>query len=492
MINAAVYARYSSDNQRDESIDAQLRAAYEYCKKKEYRIVHEYIDRVQTATNDNRPEYQAMMADAKKKMFDVIVFHKIDRNARNEFDYYYHKTQLKKYNIRYEYVAQNIDDSPEGQMMEGIMVSFAAYYSRNLAGEVKKGHRENAHQHLWNGGTPPLGYDVVDRKLKINEQEADAVRLAFRMRAEGKTFSAIIKALNEAGHLTKKKNKFTPNSISDLLSNEKYIGTYVFGKVTGGRSGPRNSHMNNPDAIRYENAIPAIIDRATWEMVRDKYAKRLKQSNQIETYLLSGLISCECGAPMCGGRVRNQKGILYVYYRCNDKKCKVGRIKRETVEEYVVECLLEHLNDSVKRKALAQNIEDHANTYSQIYTSHIAGIKKEIAALDRKAAKLLDAIETMGISSAIADRLKEIDKQKEALNKKVQRASAAAASLVGRDQIEAVIDDCAFILKDNKNNPDKVRAVLELFVDSITVKQTTVDVVYKFAPNWWRRGESNP
>ena len=98
----------------------------------------------------------------------------------------------------------------------------------------------------------------------------------------------------------------------------------------------------------------------------------------------------------------------------------------------------------------------------------------------------------MGISSAIADRIKEIDKQKEAMTKKIQRASAAAASLVGRDQIEAVIDDCAFILKDNKNNPDKVRAVLELFVDSITVKQTTVDVVYKFAPNWWRRGESNP
>lgn len=82
-----------------------------------------------------------MMADAMENKFDVIIFHKIDRNSRNELNYFIFKDKLEKLGIRYEYAAQPIDtDSPEGQVMETVMVGMAAYYSRNLAKETKKGH----------------------------------------------------------------------------------------------------------------------------------------------------------------------------------------------------------------------------------------------------------------------------------------------------------------------------------------------------------------
>lgn len=491
MTKAAIYARYSSDNQRDESIDAQLRAAHAYCARKNYQIIHEYIDRAQTATNDNRVEYQQMMADAKAGLFEVIVFHKIDRNARNEFDYYYHKTQLRKYSVRYEYVAQSIDDSPEGQMMEGIMVSFAAYTSRNLATEVKKGHRENAYQQMWNGGTPPLGYDVVDKRLQINEYEAGAVRMAFSMRGAGKTLTEVINALNAAGYRTKRGQPFKANSLHDILINEKYIGHYVFGKTTGGRSGPRNSHKPNPDALRFEDAIPAIIDIPTWQAVRARDTFKQKQSNQIETYLLSGLIRCSCGTPMSGSRVTNQKGILYVYYRCNNKQCKEsGRIKRDKVEYAVIGGLAARLEDEETRNVLIDNITELAQRSDGYFASALAGIKKETAILDAKAARLLDAIENGGMSSLISNRLNDIEKQKVALQNKTARIKAAAAMIVGREQIAAVINDCAVQIK--SNSPDKIRAVLDLFVDSVTVGKDDVLADYKFAPFWWRRGESNP
>ena len=95
MKKAVLYARYSSDNQREESIAAQLRACREHCSRKGYIIVQEYFDEAKSGRSDNRPAYQKMLADAKKKSFDIIVFHKIDRNARNEYDYYFHKANLK-------------------------------------------------------------------------------------------------------------------------------------------------------------------------------------------------------------------------------------------------------------------------------------------------------------------------------------------------------------------------------------------------------------
>ncbi|MFR8308462.1 recombinase family protein [Phascolarctobacterium faecium] len=79
-----------------------------------------------------------MLADAQKNLFDVVIFHKIDRNSRNELDYYLTKNQLISSGIKYEYAAQNIDTSPAGQMVEGILVAVAANYSRNLAEETKK------------------------------------------------------------------------------------------------------------------------------------------------------------------------------------------------------------------------------------------------------------------------------------------------------------------------------------------------------------------
>lgn len=187
MDRAVIYARYSSDNQREESIDAQVRACREYCKRKDYFVTHIYKDEAKSGTKlAGRDAYKQMLADVKENLFDVIIFHKIDRNARNELDYYLTKDMLVKNNVRYEYAVQNIDGSPEGQMMENMLVGFAAYYSRNLSKETKKGLNENAHKCLFNGGVPPLGYDIDQNQLYvINTKEAEIVKLIFKLYIEG-------------------------------------------------------------------------------------------------------------------------------------------------------------------------------------------------------------------------------------------------------------------------------------------------------------------
>ena len=140
----ALYARFSSDNQRSESIDAQLRAMRTYCQHHNYIIVDTYIDEAKSATNDRRPSFQRMIADSKTKKFDILLVHKLDRFARNRYDSAVYKRELKRNGVSVFSVLENLDDSPESIMMEAVLEGMAEYYSQNLGREVMKGLRETA------------------------------------------------------------------------------------------------------------------------------------------------------------------------------------------------------------------------------------------------------------------------------------------------------------------------------------------------------------
>ena len=306
MQRAVIYARFSSDMQREESIDAQVRACKAYAKNKGYIVVDTYADEAKSGRDvTKRDAYNQMLADAMEDKFDVIIFHKIDRNSRNELNYFTFKDKLEKLGIRYEYAAQPIDAlSPEGQMMETMMVGMAAYYSRNLAKETKKGLNENAYKALFNGGCPPLGYKIVDKKYVIDEQEAAAVRLIFELYLKGQGYAAICRELSAKGYTTKAGKAFAKNSLHDILCNEKYIGTYTFNKIPR-KKGGRNSHAAErpEDFISIENAFPAIISKDDWALVRakmDRNRHRAASYTAKEKYLLSGKVFCgHCGSGRC-------------------------------------------------------------------------------------------------------------------------------------------------------------------------------------------------
>lgn len=190
--------------QREESIDAQVRACKAYAKNKGYIVVDTYADEAKSGRDvTKRDAYNQMMANAMKNKFDVIIFHKIDRNSRNELNYFIFKDKLEKLGIRYEYAAQPIDAATaKGQMMETVMVGMAAYYSRNLAKETKKGMNENAYKAIFNGGYAPLGYKIVDKHYVIDEKEAEAVRLIFNLYLDGKGYGEICLALAARGYTT--------------------------------------------------------------------------------------------------------------------------------------------------------------------------------------------------------------------------------------------------------------------------------------------------
>ncbi|GMB01042.1 serine recombinase [Pelosinus sp. IPA-1] len=495
-MRTALYARYSSDNQREESITAQLRAGREYCKHKKYKIVEEYTDEAFSARTDSRPSFQRMIADAKRGLFDVIVFHKIDRNARNEYDYYRYKAQLQDLNVRLEYVMQNIDDSPEGNMMESMLVGMAAYYSRNLSVEVKKGLRENAYQAIHTGGKPPLGYDVdpTTKKLVINEAEANIIRLIFTRRAAGFHYGKIIDELNLLGYKTKFGNNFGKNSLHDLFKNKKYIGTFIFGRVAGGHNEKRNSHKESDAKIEIPNAIPAIISEDLFmqvqnRMTEDKHSPGSGKAKEI--YTLSGLVYCECGAKMAGGRVTS-RGNVYSYYRCDKQQrtlnnCGTGRVKKEELEKMVLDKIETEIlsPDAIPRLTEVINAEiELLMKQSSQKLSQLKSVKKE---LETKVSKLLDLAEQGLFDDLLKERYKNSVTQLERTKEEIAEIEQASAALLTKEQVSETINNQAQLEK----TPENIRSLCEVWVDKIIVKNEEISISLRFAFDWWRRGESN-
>jgi len=259
-MNAALYGRYSSDNQREESIEAQIRAMTEFCEKNNYNIVKVYTDEALSATTDNRPQFLKMISDSGKGLFDVIICHKLDRFARNRYDSAFYKKTLKDNGVKLISVLENLDDSPESIILESVLEGMAEYYSANLSREVKKGLNENALVCKHNGGKPPFGYDVdSDKNYIINKAESVAVIKVFEMAAAGHT--NICNWLNSNGYRNKYGNLFKSAVVSDMIKNEKYKGVYVYNQYKREKVSGVYKNIKQPESeiVRIQGGIPAIV-----------------------------------------------------------------------------------------------------------------------------------------------------------------------------------------------------------------------------------------
>ena len=422
----ALYARFSSDNQRSESIDAQVRAMKAYCKQHNFTIVETYIDEAKSATTDRRPAFQQMINDSNTHAFNILLVHKLDRFARNRYDSAVYKRELKKNGVTVYSVLENLDNSPESIMMEAVLEGMSEYYSQNLAREVMKGMRETAMQCRHTGGIPPLGYDIdpVSKKLIINESEAETVRLIYEMYSEGQGYSAILDRLHELDKKTKMGKDFQKNSLYSILSNPKYQGMYVFNRASAKNTvGKRNTHLykDDEDIIFVEGGCPQIVDEEVFAKVQailTEHKHKGGRANAKESYLLSGKVFCrECGRSMVGNaRYSGRSKLLYVTYRCPSRKyaCTNKEINRDYLERYVVELIeREILNASALHK-LSRAIAKHAETAQKPTESQLERERREI---DTAIKNVADAIENGLISDALISRLKELEKRKAELSK---------------------------------------------------------------------------
>ena len=402
-MNGVIYARYSSDNQREESIEGQLRECMAFAEKNDITILNTYIDRAFSAKTDNRPEFQHMISDSKKKMFDVVLVWKYDRFARNRLDSLLYKQLLQRNNIKLISVTEPIMNSSVGIIVESMIDSYNEYYSAELAEKVTRGMTENALKGKYNGGTLPIGYIIDEEKyFRIDPLTAPVVLEAFQKYDEGMTMKEIVDYLKLKGIRTKRNGAISINSLNRMLHNRRYIGEYKFRDVI------------TPDAI------PAIVPKDLFDRVQEKLEKNKKapaRKKAEDEYLLTTKLYCgKCGCYMVGeSGTSQQKKIVHRYYKCvsvkNHKGCDKKTVKKDWIEDLTIKMIKRIIFDDKMLDNLANEIIKYIGQESTL----LPQLRKQLKDCEKGIDNLLNAIQAGIFTPSTKERLESLEQQKEEL-----------------------------------------------------------------------------
>ena len=411
-MTAVIYARYSSDNQREESIEGQIRECTAYAEKNGITVIKHYIDRAFSAKTDNRPEFQQMIKDSDKKLFDIVLVWKLDRFARNRYDSAHYEYQLERNHVKLVSATEPISDGPAGIMVKSMLTGMAEYYSAELSEKVVRGMTENVLKGKYNGGTIPIGYTVDEEKFfQIDPLKAPFVVEAFQRYNDGATMKELMNWLNDSGVTTNRNQKFTYNSIQTLLTNRRYIGENRFKDIV------------MPDSI------PVIIEKELFDSVQDKIAKNRRapaRHKAEDDYLLTTKLFCGmCGAMMFGecGTSRNKN--VHHYYKCANAKrtktCKKKTVRKEWLEDLVVNETMKMIRDD----DCIQSIVDAVMILQEQENTVLPLLEKQMKDIERGIENLLNAIQEGILTSSTKGRLEKLEAQQKELEIRIAEEKLA-------------------------------------------------------------------
>lgn len=424
--NAVIYARYSSSSQTEQSIEGQLHKCHAFAERNGYTVINEYIDRGKTGTNANRPAFQNMISDSEKGLFSAIIVYMVDRFARSKEDSVLYKALLRRNGVKVLYAEEQIGDTDEGYLIEGLLEMFAEQYSTKLSKRVKHGLVETRAKGNFTGGNLLIGYKVVDHKVVVDEERAPIIKEVFEKYADGVSMKAIIDDLNKRGIRTNKGNKFTPKSLQHALRNKKYIGEYYF----------------NDEKI---DGYPAIIDKVIFNKVQTiidshKHAPATEKA-KVE-YLLYGKAFCGyCGANIVGTSGRGKHGEKHYYYVCAKKYKEHKCNKKSEVKDSLEISIVNHVKNYLTVTENAYQIADLVLTEYKRYitTSRVSDVERKLKDIDQQ---LDDIVDTMIANNKNATILKKLNQkaddltqQKEYLESELAKLKLALALPHSRDDI---------------------------------------------------------
>ena len=456
MINAVIYARFSSSAQREESIEDQLRICREYCKNHSMTVVQEYYDRAMTGLTDSRPRFQQMIKDGEKRLFDTLVLYSLDRFARNKYDSAIYKARLKKAGIKIIYVTTPIGEGAEAVLMETVLEGLANYYSENLARSVRRGMEGNALKALWNG-TAPLGYKKENKRLVPDPVSAPWVQQIFTEYAAGRAMADIIRSLNASGARTYAGREFTRNSFQNVLKNRVYIGEYKWADIV------------------HEDAIPPLVSKEVFEKVQKKMKltnKAPARSKAAVPYILSGKLFCGiCGAPMTGECGKSHTGAMHYYYACANRKrpekgvtrCTKKTERKNDLEAAILKIANEALTDDILEEVAAaahnllQKEADNAD--------RMPALRADLKEIEDKINNLLSAIEAGIFTSTTKARMLELENQKSAVLEQIEGASHPVPVLAREEILYWLIN-----MRNGSLQSDEYSGrLIDAFINSISI-----------------------
>jgi len=456
MKTAVIYARYSSERQNEQSIEGQLSSCQSYANENDIVVVDTYIDRAMTGKNDNRKEFQRMLKDSYKQAWDYIIVYKLDRFSRNKYEMAIHKKTLRDNGVKLLSAMERIPDTPEGIILESMLEGMAEYYSAELSQKVTRGLNENRKKGLHTGGEMIFGYKVIDKKIFIDEDQAQIVKYIYEQYASGAFVKDIINDLSQKG-IYRHGKPFAENTIYRMLKNEKYFGI-----------------LRHGDEI-FTNIYPKIIPDELFRIVQQKneekkYGKHIKEV----TYKLKGKLWCGyCSKQISSDAGTSHTGITSRYYKCRGRKkgnCKKDIIRKELIENLVIDTTIKTLNNKETLNLIADKVIER-NKSRQLEQTEINLLTKEKIETQKALHNLISCMEQGIITKTTKQRIEELEKKLEQIESNI---------LIERTKEKTQITKTE-ILKHVKNGLSKnAELMIRLLIDRIILFDDKVEIYYKY------------
>lgn len=404
---AAIYARFSSHNQRDESIEIQVEKSREYCEQRGLDVVCVYSDYAQTGRNTARAELQKMMDHAKLGMFDYVVIYKVTRIMRNRDEMALARIMLRQAGVEILYAGETLGHGSTRVLHLGMLEVLAEYESAVDSERIRDGIQKNAKRGMANGQTR-YGWDIVDGYYQVNEQEAALLRRMKNMLLSGSTLAEITRAME--GERTRAGKKFTIKGITKLLRRWQNCGVYEYA------------------GVRIEDGMPALWTREEQEMLIRILTHRTitqRRRGEAEEYPLSGKLFCrECGRYYSGTCGTSKSGTRYFYYRC--PSCRRA-FRSGLIEAWACDAVFEATKGKHFKEQLADAMAVFDESSNGAHEIEAKRLRKEISKIDAAFERIWKAIEDGCAPPGGKDRIADLKTRKAALEEDLAQAEAVSS-----------------------------------------------------------------
>ena len=476
-----IYMRYSSDGQKENSIDYQRKNNISYCVMKNYRVVREYIDRACTGTNTRRDGFQRLLEDAQNSPeWRKILVYKYNRLFRNDAEATHYRDLFRDLGIEIVSVTQPFGNGPEGDLMGTITFAFDAYFSKLVAMHTKDGMLTKSEKGVALGACP-LGYEIDSEtgKFAIIEEEAKTVQKIFTMYELGYSKQKMADVLNNEGRKTKNGKNFRKTSFESILRQEKYVGKVCWNRASSKNSkGHRNSHKFKPESdwVVVEDACPRIISDEQFAIVQEMLSKGAggKASATRRSYMLTGLgiLKCaECGSAMVGMARKNRDGSEYTVYFCpkhKNKECSVKEVRTRNVDRIVSRVLAKDLVNRGDLGYICKALNNDSEEYLNLINRR--------RGLDNAKSNLLKVLE-VSFSTSAAERISELDEERAEIDARIEAIERSNADNTP-DTLKKKAKEFADFLE-NSDDPD-VKMFIKENVKEVLVGNDDVSFSFNF------------
>ena len=490
----ALYARVSTTRQAENelSIPDQLRQMHAWCVAQGLTVAKEYIEPGASATDDKRPVFQKMIAEATQSplLFETVVVHSRSRFFRDLLLSLTYEHKLKSAGVRLQSITQPTTDDSNGELISNVISMFDAYSSKETAKHTLRSMKENARQGYWNGSRPTYGYRAIEvgamgnrgrrkRKLEIDPPEAEIVRELYDLYLRGHGgklmgMKAITTHLNQRG-ITMRGRPWRMQKVHEILSDTTYIGISYFNQRDA------KHRTTKPESEWIVCEVPAIIEDHLFERVKERRERSSPKARapraMSSTAPLMGLLKCgHCGAGMAQA---SGKSGTYRYYKCttrlnkNVRGCDSRSLPRIKADEMVLSTLAEKVFTPQRVRLMLQEFERRRRASVSVEDKRLISLQRELDQAKIAQTRLFEAVEkgALPIDDALRMRAQKLQARKSEIQIEM-------AELKDRQQLGAIkanmpkIETFCAALKQRMRNPDTglAKAYLNLVVDEIRLQ----------------------